>query len=173
MARCQDCYLATRGQTCSWFIAGNLSSVLRAMTLVPGPPAQLAVEPLRLFWLHSRLISWWAWPWPRVVSSRLPCLVLSDGVWLEQMLPDHRKLRERGTAVAGWLGHWPGHGFSSGGLEGDRLSRSYWHFTLSQGRTSDSLLTSVFGPAGIYFVLFFVTSARLKGRLSEPIGGNG
>ncbi|KAG8516228.1 RNA-binding motif, single-stranded-interacting protein 3 [Galemys pyrenaicus] len=32
-----------------------------------------------------------------------------------------------------------------------------------QGRRSDSLLASACGPAGIYFVLFFVKSAKTEG----------
>lgn len=59
-------------------IAVNLSSVPRAMILVPNlvpdPPTQLATEPLRLFLalFPSCLVMGFALA--RVVSSRLPCL---------------------------------------------------------------------------------------------------
>lgn len=74
------------------------------MTLLPDPPTQLAAEPWRLFLAPFPLPLVVGFALIRVVSSSLPCLVLSCGVWLEQKLID-----PAAGAVgsrAGYLGHW-------------------------------------------------------------------
>lgn len=47
VARCQNCFLATKGQASSRSLPMDLSSTFGAMSLVPAPPTQLATKPQR------------------------------------------------------------------------------------------------------------------------------
>lgn len=79
------------------------------------------------------------------------------------MLINHLTLRDHLASVTDSVGALAGACFHERLAGKGQNQYELLAFHRSQGQSSDSLLASAFGPAGIYFVLFFVKSAQVEG----------